>query len=94
MRNVGSCAPGGTAPGDTISTLGSSDVVDLGVVELGLLGHPGAPSPPASWRWVEDSAKLACSPVAAACQLMREAMVVAGRDVLHPVRVSLEERSW
>jgi hypothetical protein len=38
----GSCPPGGTAPGDAMS-------------DLGLLGYPGLPSPPASWSRVEGS---------------------------------------
>jgi hypothetical protein len=40
--------PGSTASGEVISAPGSSDAVDPGVVELGLLGYPGAPSLPVS----------------------------------------------
>jgi hypothetical protein len=55
VSDPGSRPPGGTAPGDTISDLGSLDDVDPRFIVLGLLGYPGMSSAPASWRWVEGS---------------------------------------
>jgi hypothetical protein len=42
VSDPGSCPPRGTTPGDTISAPRSPDVVGPGVVELRLLGYPGA----------------------------------------------------
>jgi hypothetical protein len=50
LRGPGSCLPGDTAPGDTIPSLGSSVIVDSWANELGLLGYPRVPPPPASLR--------------------------------------------
>jgi hypothetical protein len=63
-------------------------VVDPRVIGLGLTGFPGTSSPPISWRHVEGSVEQACSWVAIVDRLLREAMAVVGRDILHPIRVS------
>jgi hypothetical protein len=38
-----------TTPSNAIPTLGFSGVIDLGVIELGLLDSLGSPSPPVNW---------------------------------------------
>jgi hypothetical protein len=78
--------------GGDISATGSLDAMGMGVVHLGLLGYPGAPPTPASWRRVEDVVELACSQVATAHQLLFRAIAVVARDILHLVWFSPEER--
>jgi hypothetical protein len=87
----GSSLPGYAALGDTISTLGTSYIMDPGATNLGLSSFLSASSPPANWRQVEGGMELACSWVVARGQLLREVLIMASRDILHPVQVCPEE---
>jgi hypothetical protein len=80
--------PSRATPGDTVSALGSLDVVDLGAIELGLSAYPGVPSLPARWRQVEGSVEQVCLWVVAMGRLLWEVIAVVGRDILHLVWVS------
>jgi hypothetical protein len=66
----GPSLPGSIAPSDAVPAPGSLGAVDTGVIILGLLGYHGALSPPVSWRQVENSAKQACSWIAATDRLL------------------------
>jgi hypothetical protein len=81
-----------TTLGDAVPAPGFSSAMDLGVTRLGLLGSSSSPSTSSDWGQVENSAKQACSWVAAADKLLREAMTMVGRDILHPIWVSLKEK--
>jgi hypothetical protein len=76
VRNPSPSLPRCTALGDAVSTPGSSNEVDLGAIELGLLGYTSAPSPLTCWRQVEGGAELACSPVAVVVQLLQVVMAM------------------
>jgi hypothetical protein len=75
--------PGSTAWGDAVPTLKSLGVADLGVTELGLLRNPDLLSPPTSRRQVGNSVEQACLRVTATDRLLREAIAMVGRDILH-----------
>jgi hypothetical protein len=77
--------PGSIALGDMVPAPKSLSAVDLGVMELWLPGYPSAPSPPISWRQVENITEQACSQVAAADRLLRKAMAMVGHDFLDPI---------
>jgi hypothetical protein len=74
--------------GGTILPRRSLDAMGPRAVELGLMGYPNTLSPLASWRRVEDDEELACSRIAATCQLLLGVMATVGRDILHLVWVS------
>jgi hypothetical protein len=80
--------PGGIAPGDAVSALGSLGVVDPWVAELGLSGYTDSLPPPVSWGQLENNAELACSRVPVVDRLQWEVMAMVGRDILHPIWVS------
>jgi hypothetical protein len=42
---------------------------------------------------VEDSAEQVCSQVATVDRLLQEVLAMFGRDILHPIRVSLEKKN-
>jgi hypothetical protein len=91
------CSPGarlfgGTAPGDALPAPESTGVVDPGVTKLGLLGSPGEPSPPVTWRQAEGSTEQVCSWVVTTDMLLWEVMTMVGRDILLPIRISLKKR--
>jgi hypothetical protein len=75
--------PGSTAWGDAVPTLKPLGVADLGVTELGLPRNPDLLSPPTSRRQVGNSVEQACSRVTATDRLLREAIAMVGRDILH-----------
>jgi hypothetical protein len=79
------------AGGDVLD-LGSLDAMSPVVIALGLSGYPSVSSLLANWKRVEDGAELACSQVAAACQLLLGAMAIVDQDLQDPVRVCPEER--
>jgi hypothetical protein len=66
----------------------SSDIVDSGPNELGLLNYPRVPPLLPSWRQVDGGTELMCSRVVAASLLMKETLAMVGRDVLHLTWVS------
>jgi hypothetical protein len=78
--------------GDIPSVPRSSDVVDLGNKELGLLGFPQAPLLPIDLGQVAGGAELACSQVATVHRLLRETLIMVGQDVLQLAQVSLQDR--
>jgi hypothetical protein len=90
--SLGPCLPGGTSPGEAVQAYGSLSTMDPGVTELGFPSYPGMPSPPVSWKQMEGSAEHTCLWVPVVDRLLREAMAMVGRDILHPIQVNLKRR--
>jgi hypothetical protein len=83
--------PQSTVLGDVVPAPGFSGVVVPGVAGLPLAGSPSFPAPPIDGRQVEGDAEFACLQVAAAERLLHEMLVSVGRNLLHPIRVSLKK---
>jgi hypothetical protein len=78
VHNSGPSMPRSRSSGDVVPAPGSLGAADSRVSELGLLGYPGSPFLPISWRQVENSVEQACSCVATMDKLLRGAMAMVG----------------
>jgi hypothetical protein len=82
---------GHKSPGDTVPAPGSSGAVGSGVAKLLLSGYLGSSFPPVKWGQVENNMEQACSQVEAVKRMLQEMLATVGRDILHPIRVSLKK---
>jgi hypothetical protein len=82
----GSRQPRDAAPAGTIPAPGSSDIVDSGAIELGLMCYPRVPPPHSSWMQVEGGMELTCLWVAAVGRLLQETLATVSQDILQPAQ--------
>jgi hypothetical protein len=87
-RGCGTCLPRDIVPSVSMPAPGSSDIVGLEAIELGLSSYPRALPQTASWRLMERGAELTRSRVIHVGWLLHKTLATIDQEVLQPSRVS------